>query len=66
MHTLVEEFPALTYLQALLPSLPERVGRGRSNVVLMKILFKDEKSETIEILSQLTEAAELSGKSEVL
>ena len=40
MHTLVE---ALTYLQALLPSLPERVGRGRSNVVPMKILFKDEK-----------------------
>ena len=68
MHTLVEEFTALTYLQALLPSLPERVGRGRSNVVPMKILFKDEKykSETIEILSQLTEDAELSGKAEVL
>ena len=67
MRILAEEFPALAHLQALLPSSPERIGRARSNVVPMKILFKDEKykSETIEILSQLAKDTELSGKPEV-
>lgn len=63
MHVLAEEFPALAHLQALLPS-PEQVVKGvRSNVVPMKILFKDEKykSETIEILSQFAKDAEISG-----
>jgi hypothetical protein len=62
MHVLVEEFPALAHLQSLLPSSPERETGVRSNVVPMKILFKDEKykSETIEILTQLVKDAEIS------
>lgn len=66
MRILTEEFPALAHLQALLPA-PEQVRRDKSNVVPMKILFKDEKykSETIEILTQIVKDAELSGKPEV-
>ena len=60
MRVLVEEFPALSYLDALLPT-EESPDISRSNVVPMKILFKDEKyiAETTEILTRL------SGKPEV-
>ena len=60
MHILVEEFPSLANLQAILPSSDAHaVG-----VVPMKILFKDEKykSETTEILARLVKDA---GKPEV-
>ena len=65
----MEELSALVHLQALLPSQPKAVeGEGRSNVVPMKILFKDEKykSETIDILIQLVTDAGLCGKPEVV
>ena len=65
MRVLVEEFPALSYLDPLLPT--EESPDSRSNVVPMKILFKDEKyiAETTEILTRLATDAELSGKPEV-
>ena len=58
MHILVEEFPSLANLQAVLPSSHAHAV-GRSNVVPMKILFKDEKykSETTEILARLVKDA---------
>ena len=67
MHILVEEFPSLSDLQPLLPS-SETDPVGESNVVPMKILFKDEKykSETTEILTRLVKDADLSGKPELL
>ena len=60
------EFPSLSYLSSLMPA-EEHINVKRSNVVLMKILFKDEKykAETIDILGQLVCDAELSGKPEV-
>ena len=66
MHTLVEEFSCLADLQSLLPPNHSQ-NASRSNVVPMKVLFKDEKfkSETIDILSRLVTDAELSGKPEV-
>lgn len=68
MHILVEEFPSLADLQPFLPSSDTpAMGACTSNVVPMKILFKDEKyrSETTEILTKLVEDANLSGKPEV-
>ena len=66
MRVLIEEFPALSYLDALLPT-EESPDISRSNDVPMKILFKDEKyiAETTEILTRLATDAELSGKPEV-
>lgn len=66
MHILVEEFPSLANMQTLLPSSDTQSIR-KSNVVPMKILFKDEKykSETIDILIQLARDGKLSGKPEV-
>ena len=63
MHILVEEFP---YVEPVLPSSDTCIV-GKSNVVPMKILFKDEKykSKTNEILTRLVKDAELSGKPEV-
>lgn len=67
MHFLVEEFPSLSHLQSLLPS-SETDPVGKSNVVPIKILFKEEKykSETTEILTRLVKEADLSGKPEVI
>ena len=67
MHFLVEEFPSLSDLQPLLPS-SKTDPVGKSNVVPMKILFKEEKykSETTEILTRLVKEADLSGKPEVI
>ena len=66
MHILVEEFPSLADLKPVLPP-SDSPAMGKSNVVPMKILFKDEKykSETTEILTRLVKDAELSGKPEV-
>ena len=66
MQILAEEFPSLADFKSLLP--PDNSSdASKSNVVPMKLLFKDEKfkSETIEILTRLVTDAELSGKPEV-
>ena len=63
MHIRVEEFPSLANLQTVLPS-SDAHAVGRSNVVPMKILFKDEKYKS-EILNRLVKDGNLSGKPEV-
>ena len=67
MCILTEHFPVLKHLQKLVPP-PELVHPIMpSDVVPMKILFRDEKykSETIEILSQLLKDAGISGDEQV-
>lgn len=67
MACLVENFPSLKHLHKLIPPPQSLHPVLPSEVVPMKILFKDEKykSETIEILSQLLQDAGLSGEQQV-
>ena len=67
MNFLVESFPCLSDLKKFVPT-PEPIHKVvPSEVMPMKILFKDEKfkSETIEILTQLLIDAGLSGDQQV-
>ena len=63
MNFLVQKFPALSDLKKLLP----KTVMAKSELVLVKVLFKDEKyiAETIDILSQLVEDVRLSGQAQV-
>ena len=67
MTFLVESFSSLKHLHNLLPTQEPLHPVLPSEVVPMKILFRDEKykSETIEILSQLLADARLSGDQQV-
>jgi hypothetical protein len=67
MTFLVETFPCLQHLAKLIPSPDQLHPVVQSEVVPMKILFRDEKykAETIEILSQLLKDAGLSGDQKV-
>lgn len=67
MKFLVKEFKDLTGLRKYLPDRVSLHPVEKSEVVPMKVLFKDEKyiSETIDILTQLMEDAALTGESQV-
>lgn len=67
MQFLVTEFSCLNHLKWFLPDKESPHCVNKSNVVPMKILFKDEKykAETVDILSRLVVDAQLSGKPEV-
>lgn len=67
MTFLAENFPSLKHLLKLIPSQEPLHPVLPSEVVPMKILFRDEKyrSETIEILSQLLADAGLTGHQQV-
>ena len=67
MEFLVEEFSSLKHLQSIVPAhqCPHPIQTPK--VAPMAILFKDEKytAQTIDIIRQLMDDANLSGKSEV-
>ena len=67
MTFLVENFPSLKHLLKFIPTPEPLHPVLTSEIIPMKILFKDEKckSETIEILSQLLLDAGLSGHQQV-
>ena len=66
MGFLVEAFPSLQDLRPFVPAMEPLHQPQKSEVVPMKLLFKDEKYElTIQILSQLIRDANLSGDPEV-
>ena len=67
MGFLVETFSNLNDLSELVPEQESIHPVSRSEVVPMKILFKDEKykSQTIDILTQLISDANLSGNHQV-
>ena len=67
MEFLVELFSDLAHLQKFVPPSQPLHPPMKSEVVPMKILFKDEKlkSNTIDILSQLLTDADLDGKPQV-
>ena len=67
MEILVTEFRSLAALQHLLPQPQPIHPVQKSEVAPMKILFKDEKykDETIDILTQLTKDAKLTGDPQV-
>lgn len=67
MKFLVTEFKGLASLKKYVPPQVPLHPVKKSEVVPMKVLFKDEKytSETIDILSQLKEDAALTGNSQV-
>ena len=67
MGFLVEAFPCLKDLKPFVPTPKPLHPPDKSEVVPMKLLFRDEKykSETIEILSQLIRDANLSGEPQV-
>ena len=67
MQFLVTEFSCLNHLKLFLPDKESPHCVNKSNVVPMKMLFKDEKykAETVDILSRLVVDAQLSGKPEV-
>ena len=67
MNFLVREFKDLAGLREHLPEEIPLHPMEKSEVIPMKVLFKDEKytSETIDILTQLMEDAALTGDSEV-
>ncbi len=67
MKFLVKEFKDLAGLKKYVPERVPRHSVKKSEVVPMKVLFKDEKytSETIDILSQLMKDASLNGDSQV-
>lgn len=68
MRFLVEIFPDLKGLTKLIPPMETLHPLAKSEVVPMKVLFKDEKykSITIEILTQLLVDAGLSGDEQVI
>lgn len=63
MGFLVDTFADLAHLQMFVPEIEPIHPAQKSEVVPMKVLFKDEKlkSETIDILSQLMSDANLDG-----
>ncbi len=63
MRFLTETFTCLKHLAVVIPAEEPLHPVAKSQVVPMKILFKDEKykSATIEILTQLLDDASLSG-----
>ena len=67
MRFLVREFKGLAKLKKYIPEQVPLHPVKKSEVVPMKVLFKDEKftSETINILSQLAEDAGLAGDNQV-
>ena len=67
MEFLVKAFSSLQDLEKLIPSVKSVQPVQKSEVVPMKLLLKDEKykSETIDILTQLYDDAELSGDHQV-
>ena len=67
MQFLVTVFSCLNHLKSFLPDKESPHCVNKSNVVPMKMLFKDKKykAETVEILSSLVVDAQLSGKPEV-
>ena len=68
MRFLVEAFTCLQDLQSFVPAIESLHQPQKSQVIPMKLLFRDEKykSETIQILSQLIRDADLSGDPQVL
>ena len=66
-HFLVTTFSSLQDLEKLIPTVEPVHPVQKTNVVPMKLLLKDEKykSETIDILSQLYNDANLSGDHQV-
>ena len=68
MNFLVTEFPDLAGLRQYVPARVSLHPVHKSEVVPMKVLYKDEKytSETIDILSQLATDADLCGESQVM
>ena len=67
MQFLVTEFSCLNHLESFLQNKESPHCVNKSNVVPIKMLFKDEKyqAETVDILSRLVVDAQLSGKPEV-
>ena len=67
MEFLVEHFSDLAHLRKFVPPSQPLHPPMKSEIVPMKILFKDEKlkSDTIDILSQLLTDADLDGKPQV-
>ena len=67
MEFLVEHFPDLAHLKKYIPTVEPLHPPQKSEVVPMKLLFKDEKlkTDTIDILSQLTTDANLNGTPQV-
>ena len=68
MGFLVKAFTCLQDLQPFVPAIESLHQPQKSQVIPMKLLFRDEKykSETIQILSQLIRDADLSGDPQVL
>ena len=68
MEILVSEFKSLSPLQPLLPQQELLHPVQKSEVVPMKVLFKDEKykDETLDILTQLMKDAKLTGDPQVI
>lgn len=64
MRLLVEEFSSLADLRGFAPTQTSLHPTESSQVIPMKVLYKDEKyiAETIDILNQLMIDAELDGK----
>lgn len=67
MEFLLEHFTDLTHLEEHIPPVEPLHPPQKSDVVPMKVLFKDEKlkSDTIDILSQLITDANLDGTPQV-
>lgn len=67
MRFLTEKFEALTDLKKFAPAITPVYPPKKSEVVPMKVLFKDEKyiSETIDILVKLMEDGDLGGTCQV-
>lgn len=67
MEFLIKMFPSLQDLKSFVPERKTLHQCQKSQVVPMKLLFRDEKykSETIEILSQLAKDANLNADSQV-
>ena len=67
MGFLVEAFTCLEYLRPFVPAMESLHQLQKSQVIPMKLLFRDEKykSETIQMLSRLIKDANLSGDPEV-
>ena len=64
---LVEHFPSLSNLSQLVPATKSIHPVAKDEVVPMSVLLKDEKyiADTIDILSALTDDANLTGESQV-
>ena len=67
MKFLAEEFESLSDLQPSVPKHQSPHPVQKSEVIPMKVLFKDEKyiSETVDILSQLMVDANITGSPQV-